>query len=289
MIIDLLFHPFTDYGFMRRALVACFCLSLGAAPIGVILTHRRLSLIGDTMSHAILPGAATGYMIAGFSVMAMSIGGLIAGLIVAFLSGLTSRRTQVSEDTSLAAFYLISLALGVLLITKHGNNIDLMHILFGSILAVNDPALLLIASITTFTLCTLAIIYRGLFTECLDPLFMQSVEGQGTLYHMLFLVLMVLNLVGGFMALGTLMAVGMLILPAAAAKFWANRLPHLMAIAAGITSFSGFVGLLLSYYYELPSGPAIILVAGVIYIFSILLGRSGGMLLQLFHSKHFVR
>ena len=284
-----LLEPFLDYSFMRRALVACLALSIGAAPIGVILTHRRLSLIGDTLSHAILPGAAIGYMIAGFSVLAMSAGGLLAGLAIALLSGMTSRRTQMSEDTSLAAFYIISLALGVMLIARHGNNLDLMHILFGSILAVNNAALLLIASITTFTLCTLAIIYRGLFTECLDPLFMQSVEVKGSIHHMLFLLLMVLILVGGFMALGTLMAVGMLILPAASARFWANRLPHLMAIAAMLTFISGLIGLLLSYYYELLSGPAIILVAGGFYIFSILFGRSGGIILQLFHSKHFVR
>ncbi len=285
----LLFEPFIDYSFMQRALVACFALSIGAAPIGVILTHRRLSLIGDTMSHAVLPGAAIGYMIAGFSVIAMSIGGLIAGLLVAFLSGLTARRTQMSEDTSLAAFYLISLALGVLLISQHGNNLDLMHILFGSILAVNDAALILIASITTFTLIMLALIYRGLFAECLDPLFLQSVEGKGSLHHMIFLLLMVLNLIGGFMALGTLMAVGMLILPAAAAKFWANRLPHLMGIAAIITLCSGYIGLLVSYHYGAPSGPAIILAAGGFYIFSILFGRSGGMITKLFKHKHYTR
>lgn len=285
----LLFEPFIDYSFMRRALVACFALSIGAAPIGVILTHRRLSLVGDTMSHAVLPGAAIGYMIAGFSVIAMSIGGLIAGLVVAFLSGITSRRTQMSEDTSLAAFYLISLALGVLLISQHGNNLDLMHILFGSILAVDNAALILIASITTVTLLTLSLIYRGLFAECLDPLFLQSVEGRGSLHHMIFLLLMVLNLIGGFIALGTLMAVGMLILPAAAARFWANRLPHLMAIAALITICSGYIGLLISYHYGAPSGPAIILAAGGFYIFSILCGRSGGVILQFFKPKHFVR
>lgn len=285
----LLFEPFIDYSFMQRALVACFALSIGAAPIGVILTHRRLSLIGDTMSHAVLPGAAIGYMIVGFSVIAMSIGGLVAGLLVAFLSGLTARRTQMSEDTSLAAFYLISLALGVLLISQHGNNLDLMHILFGSILAVNDAALILIASITTFTLIMLALIYRGLFAECLDPLFLQSVEGKGSLHHMIFLLLMVLNLIGGFMALGTLMAVGMLILPAAAAKFWANRLPHLMGIAAIITLCSGYIGLLVSYHYGAPSGPAIILAAGGFYIFSILFGRSGGMITKLFKHKHYTK
>lgn len=285
-MIEALYQPFLDYSFMRRALVACFALSLGAAPIGVILTHRRLSLIGDTMSHAVLPGAAIGYMLAGFSVLAMSIGGLVAGLLVAFLSGLTARKTTQGEDTSLAAFYLISLALGVLLITEYGNQMDLMHILFGSILAVDNAALLLIASIATVTLLALAVVYRGLVAECLDPIFMQSVEGKGSMHHMLFLVLMVLNLIGGFMALGTLMAVGMLILPAAAARFWATRLPGMMGLACLFTLVSGYAGLLLSYHLALPSGPAIILVAGLIYVLSILLGREGGLLQHYLHPKH---
>jgi zinc/manganese transport system permease protein len=237
------------------------------------LVLRRMSLIGDAMSHAVLPGAAVGFLIAGLSLVAMSVGGVIAGLMVALLSGLVSRITALREDASFAAFYLISLAAGVLIVSTHGSNVDLLHVLFGTVLAVDDLALLLVASITTVTLLLLAAIYRPLIVECFDPGFLRSVSGTGALHHTLFLVLVVLNLVAGFQALGTLMAVGLMMLPAAAARFWAREVWSLSLVSTGIAFLSGLIGLLLSYHADLPSGPAIILTAGAFYLLSVVLGR----------------
>src|SRR5437773_2784734 len=120
---------------MRRALAGCLALALGCGPIGTILVIRRMSLMGDALSHAVLPGAALGFIIAGLSLPAMSLGGLAAGLVVALSSGVVTRFTPLREDASFAAFYLISLAFGVLLVSAHGSNVDLLHLLFGSILA----------------------------------------------------------------------------------------------------------------------------------------------------------
>ena len=195
--------PFVDYGFMRRALVACLALGLGSAPIGVLLMLRRMSLVGDAMSHAILPGAAVGFLVAGgLSLPAMGLGGLIAGLSVALLSGLISRTTALREDASFATFYLTSLALGVLIVSLRGSNIDLLHVLFGTILAIDATALYLVGGIASFTLVTLALVYRPLVAECFDPGFLRAVAGRGSAYHFLFLFLVVLNLVAGFQALG---------------------------------------------------------------------------------------
>ena len=135
MIWDAFIQPFADYGFMRRALVGCLAVSVGATPVGVFLMLRRMSLTGDAMAHAILPGAAVGFLAAGLSLGAMTVGGLIAGLTVALLSGFVARSTILREDASLAAFYLISLAAGVLIVSTRGSSIDLMHILFGTVLA----------------------------------------------------------------------------------------------------------------------------------------------------------
>ena len=181
------------------------------------------------------------------------------------------------EDASFAALYLISLALGVLIISMRGTSIDLVHVLFGTILAVDDPALILVASITTVTLFTMAIIYRPLIVECFDPGFLRSVGGKGATMHFLFLVLVVLNLVAGFTALGTLMAVGMLMLPAASANFWAKQFWSASLVAAIIAVISGYSGLLLSFHLNVPSGPAIILVAGLCYTFSVFFGRYGSL------------
>jgi zinc/manganese transport system permease protein len=273
---DLFLAPFTDYGFMRRALVACFCLALGSGPIGVFLMLRRMSLMGDAMSHAVLPGAAIGYLVAGsLSLTAMGIGGLIAGLSVALLSGVISRITVLREDASFASFYLASLALGVLIVSLRGSNIDLLHVLFGTILAIDAPALYQIGAITTVTLLILAVIYRPLVAECFDPGFLRAVGGRGPVYHFLFLLLVVLNLVASFQALGTLMAVGLMMLPAAIAQLWSRSLPSMMAIAAISATASGYLGLVASYRLALASGPTIIMTAALLYGFSIFFAPSG--------------
>ena len=222
-LVDAMIGPFQEFAFMRRALVGCFALALGAAPVGVFLMLRRMSLLGDVMAHAILPGAAIGFLIAGLSLMAMTVGGLAAGLIVALLAGLVARVTPLREDASFAAFYLVSLAAGVLIVSMRGSSVDLMHILFGTVLALDDAALYLIASIATVTVLSMAAIYRGLVAECFDPGFLRAVSTSGPFIHLIFLALVVLNLVGGFHALGTLMVVGIIMLPAVAARFWRGK------------------------------------------------------------------
>ncbi len=278
MIWDLFFAPFADFGFMRRALVGCLTIAVSATPVGVFLMLRRMSLTGDAMSHAILPGAAVGYLVSGLSIGAMTIGGLVAGLIVALLAGFVTRATAAREDASLAAFYLISLALGVLIVSTRGGNVDLMHVLFGTVLALNDDALALLSGIATATLVLLAVFFRPLALECADPQFLRSVSRLSAPTHFVFLGLVVLNLVGGFHALGTLMAVGVMILPAAAARYWARTLGGMMLVAIAIAALSSAAGLLLSYHHSLPSGPAIILAAGVCYVASLLVGPVDGLL-----------
>lgn len=277
-MLDLLITPFSAFEFMQRALVGVIAIALGGGPVGVFLMLRRMSLTGDAMAHAILPGAAVGYLVAGLSLPAMTIGGLAAGIVVALLAGLVARATALKEDASLAAFYLLSLALGVTIVSVKGSNVDLFHVLFGTVLALDDAALLLLASITTVTLVALALIYRPLVLECVDPTFLRSVSRAGTPTHLIFLGLVVLNLVGGFQALGTLLAVGMMMLPAAASRFWSADITVMIAVATLIGAVSGYAGLLLSFHAELPAGPSIVLAAGAVYIVSLVLGREGGVI-----------
>lgn len=275
---EFLVTPFADYGFMRRALVACLLLGIGSGPIGVLLMLRRMSLVGDAMSHAVLPGAAIGFLAAGgYSLFAMGLGGLVAGLSVSLLSGLVTRTTVLREDASFAAFYLASLALGVLIVSSAGSNRDLLHVLFGSILAIDSQSLQLIALITSFSLAALAFIYRPLVVECFDPGFLRSVGGRGGLYHFLFLLLIVLNLIAAFQALGTLMAVGMMMLPAAVAQLWARTLPAMIGVSMLTAFVSGFIGLIASYHLGFASGPTIVLVSALIYVGSLIIGPSGAL------------
>lgn len=283
---DFLVAPFVEFSFMQRALAGSLLLALSSCPVGVFLMLRRMSLAGDAMAHAILPGAAVGFLLYGLEIVPMTIGGLIAGVVVAMGAGAVSRFTVQKEDASMAAFYLISLALGVMIVSLRGSSVDLMHVLFGTVLALNDEALRLIASIAGVTLLTLAIFWRALVAECLDPLFLRSVSRFGTPVHFIFLGLVVLNLVGGFQALGTLLSVGLMMLPAAAARFWVNRVGAMCLLALAIGFAACVSGLLLSYHASLPSGPSIILSAGAAYLFSILAGPRGALRARVRHHRH---
>lgn len=283
---ELLISPFLEFEFMRRALAGSMALALGATPIGLFLLLRRMSLMGDAMSHAILPGAALGYLAFGLSLGAMTIGGIVAGLAVAMGAGLVARSSILKEDASLAAFYLMSLAAGVLLVSLRGRNLDLLHVLFGSVLALDDASLLLIASITTASLLALAILYRPLVIECFDAAFLRGISTLSPVAHYGFLVLVVLNLVSGFHALGTLMAVGIMILPAAAARLWARRLPGMLVTSVVLALFSGMAGLLLSFHVDVPAGPSIVLSAGLIYVASLVLAPGGLIGPRLYRRPH---
>jgi zinc/manganese transport system permease protein len=283
---DALLGPFVEFEFMRRALAGTIALALGAGPIGVFLMLRRMSLVGDAMAHAILPGAAIGFLVSGLNLFAMTAGGLLAGCVVALLTGVVARMTDLKEDAALATFYLLSLALGVTIVSMKGTNIDLLHVLFGSVLALDDQTLLLIAGNATITLLLLALIYRPLVIECVDPGFLRSVSAAGAPAHLAFLALVVINLVSGFHALGTLLAVGIMMLPAATGRFWSRDITMMIVISAACGVLSGYVGLLLSFHSGVPAGPAVILVAGALYIVSLLFGRVGGLVAQLLPQRH---
>ena len=284
-----LISPFIEFGFMRRALAGCLALSLGATPIGVFLMLRRMSLAGDAISHAILPGAAVGYLIAGLSLSAMTLGGLVAGIAVALLAGGVARNSVIKEDTSLATFYLISLSAGVLIISMRGSNVDLLHVLFGSVLALDDAALFLLAGFASISIVAIAIGLRLIVLECCDPAHLARISRLSPVAHYGFMVLVVLNLIGGFHALGTLMAVGIMILPSAAARFWVGNIVPLI-LAAVLIAFSGsLIGLLLSYYVNLPAGPAIVLTLGGLYVLSMAVGPLGPLVSRLRPRWHFER
>ncbi|WP_366512304.1 metal ABC transporter permease [Neptunomonas sp.] len=263
---------------MRRALFGGIALACSAGPLGVFLILRRMSLIGDAIAHGILPGTALAFWLFGLSLPALTIGGLIAGLSMAGLSAWISRRTGLREDASLAALYPISLASGVLLLGLGGPKLDLIHLLFGSALAVDTTTLNGMLGTSVLSLLLLVLIYRALALDSLDPLFLRSVSHFGALAHGVFLTLVVLNLVIGFQAIGALMVVGLMILPAAAARFWSRQLPVLLLLAALFGATCVWLGLLLSYYANLPSGPCIVLLAGFLYVTSVVIGPVRGLL-----------
>lgn len=287
MLYETLLNPFMDYGFMRRALVACIALSISSAPLGVFLVMRRMALVGDAMSHAILPGAAIAFLWFGLALWPMAIGGAIAGVLVALVAGAVARLTTLKEDASFTGAYLLSLAVGVLVISINGSTVDLMHVLFGNVLAIDNHSLWLVTGIASASTLTLAIMYRGLVMECCDPVFLQSVKAPSNRIHQLFLLLVVFNLVAAFQTLGTLMALGIMVLPAIAARFWSRDIDRTLGYSILFGIAASYTGLLLSYHFSVPSGPAIVLTAGGIYLFSVIFGQHGSIRARFLPHYHF--
>ncbi len=264
----LLVGPFEGFTFMRIALVACLALALSSGPLGVLLLLRRMALDGDVLSHAVMPGAALGFVFSMHSLTALSLGGLASGTVVAGLTGLLGRSRPARHDAGLVAFYLVTLALGVTLVAFFGSNVDTVRVLFGTVLAIDTSALLQIATVSSLTMLLLAIFYRPMAVDSFDPVFLRMVGGHGM--RGLFMALVLFNLVVSFQAFGTLLAIGPMLLPAAAARCWTNRPGVMIALASAVGMLSSYAGLLLSYHRNLPSGPAIVMAAGALYGVSLL-------------------
>ena len=258
------------YDFMQRALVATSVLSISIAPVGAFLVLRRLSLAGEAMAHAIVPGIVIAFVSFGLSVISMITGGLIAGVLVALGTSLLARRTLIREDASLASLYLIALALGIFILSAAGSAIPLKSFLFGSALGIGDDTLILIGSTATITLLSFAVMLRPLIAATFDPVFFESQSERPGLVQQWFMFLLVLNLLAAFKSLGTLMAVGLMILPATAARYWVATITHYLILTFVFAIISCWIGLILSFYLsDVPTGPAIVLVAGSIFFISL--------------------
>ena len=274
-MVDFFVEMFS-FAFMQRAFVATTVLSASVAPIGAFLVLRRLSLAGEAMAHAITPGIVIGFVTAGLSVMSLLVGGLIAGIGVAILTAFLTRKTILRSDASLASLYLIALAAGIFILSAAGSAVPLKSFLFGSILGIDDASMMLVGGVATVTLVSFAILLRPLIVSTCDPVFFEARARYPWLVDQGFMLLLVLNLLAAFKTLGTLMAVGLMILPATAARYWAATITGQLVLGFVFALLSCWIGLTLSYVFpNTPSGPAIVLVAGVIFLVSVLCAPLG--------------
>lgn len=274
---EFLLTPFIELDFMMRALLASIAIAIVGAPVGVLLMFRRLSLVGDALGHALLPGAALGYLMWGLYFPALFFGGLIAGLLVAGLASLVAQISPQKEESSLASMYLLSIATGVVLVSRSGSSVDLMHLLFGSVLALDETTLLMVMGASLVAMILWITLGRLLLFEALDAAHLERLGYPVKWIHFAFLFIVVLTLVTGFQALGTLMALGLVLLPSAAARFCVDSLPKQVAGAAIFGIAGSYLGLLASFHLNWPSGPAIVLSCGVIYVFALVFGPAHGL------------
>lgn len=254
--------------FLLRALAGGLCLAIAAAPLGVFLVMRRMSLIVDAVGHAILPGAAGAAALGAGSSLALSAGAAATGVGVFAVAGWASRVLRLPEDAGFAVFYLGALSVGVVLAS--GVGLDLERLLFGAVLALDDGALALCLAAVPVSLLGLALLHRPLLYDTLDPAWLPARAGR--LVRAGFFGLLALVTVACFHALGALMAVGLAILPAIAARHLAGSVPARIgaAVAVGCMGVAG--GLLMSLLADVAAGASIVLVLTGLVVGCALLG-----------------
>ena len=262
-----LIEPFFEYAFMKRALAACLILSLSGTPLGVFMTLRKMTLVGDAISHAVLPGIAIAFLAFGFSILPMAVGGIFTGIVVAVLAILLMRFSSLKTDTALAVIYLSSLALGVVLISLGGTNVDLSHFLVGDILAVDDTSLILMSVTAVITVFALAVFYRAFIIQSFEDGF--SILNNSITMEILFYVLLIINLISAFFVFGTLMGLGIILLPAITARRLSQDIDNILPLSIIIAIVSSLIGLEISYHFEVPSGACIVLVMGISCFFAV--------------------
>ena len=261
----------------RAAAAGALSLAFGGAPLGVLLIARRMSLSGDALSHGVLAGAAVAYLLAGPDPWALTLGALIAAIVVSSLSSLLARTRRLPEDAAFAVVYLTALAFGVLVISRLAGPEALEGLLFGSPGALDRSALILSAGAASVSLIALALFLRGFVAESVDPSLMRAGGRGGGRLHLVLMVLVALNLVAGFRAFGAMMTLALMIIPAAAARFWAVGYGRQAGAAIALSALSSGAGLLIAARFGGEPGAVMTLCASALFAVSGLIGPNGGM------------
>lgn len=258
--MDWLFEPLR-YSFMQTALLAAILVGITCATIGVYVVLRRMAFIGDALAHTALPGLVVAYL-NGWSLFG---GAVVAGLLTALGIGWLSRREEVREDTAIGILFTGMFALGILLISTTRSFRDLTHILFGNILGVTPADLLLIGGVTFITLLALVAFHKELELTSFDPTHAEVIGLRADRLRYMLLILLSLTVVTSIQVVGVVLTSAMLVTPAAAAALVTNRLPRMMIIASLIAVASGIAGLYISFYQNVSSGAAIVLMCTLFF------------------------
>ena len=252
-----------SYGFMQRGLLAAIMVGIVCAVIGCYVVLRSMAFLGDALAHAILPGIAVAYLLNGN----LTLGALIAAIIVAVGIGYFSRQGTIKEDTAIGILFTAALALGVALISSiRTYAVDLSHILFGNLLGVGVSDLVLTGSLGLLVLLTVVILYKQFLVVSFDPVLSATLRLPTELLRNLMLILLAVTIVVSLQTVGVGLVAAMLVTPAATAYLLVRRLPAMMLLSAGIGAVSSIIGLYVSYYINIASGSAIVLTATLIFI-----------------------
>lgn len=263
-----------SYAFMQRGMLAALMVGILCAILGCYVVLRSMAFLGDALAHAILPGIAIAYLMGGN----LTLGALIAAIAVAFGIGLISRQGIIKEDTAIGILFAAALALGVALISSiRTYAVDLSHILFGNVLGVSRADLWLTGIISLLVLGAVLLLYRPFLVISFDSVLAATLRLPAEGLRILLLVLLALTIVVSIQTVGVGLVAAMLVTPAATAYLLARRLPAMMLISAVCGGISSITGLYLSFYANIASGAAIVLVATGLFLLAYLLSPRRGI------------
>ncbi|HDG8656526.1 TPA: metal ABC transporter permease [Staphylococcus aureus] len=263
-MLEFVEHLFT-YQFLNRALITSIIVGIVCGTVGSLIVLRGLSLMGDAMSHAVLPGVALSFLFG----IPMFVGALITGMIASIFIGYITSSSKTKPDAAIGISFTAFLASGIIIISLINTTTDLYHILFGNLLAITNSAFLTTIVIGSIVLILIIIFYRSLMISTFDPTFSRMSGLNTTLLHYFVMLLLSLVTVASIQTVGIILVVALLITPASTAFLISKKLYSMMIIASLISVISSIVGLYYSYIYNIPSGATIVLCTFVIYIITL--------------------
>ncbi|YAF98074.1 MAG: metal ABC transporter permease [Nodularia sp. CChRGM 3473] len=273
-MLEALIEPL-QYSFMQRSLIIAIIVGLLCAVVGSYLMVQRLALLGDAISHSVLPGLAIAFML-GANIY---IGAFIAGVVSTMAIAWIRTRSPIKEDAAMGIVFSAFFALGITLITivQKDNKIDLNHFLFGNILGVTSDEVRDTAMIAAIVLIVVFLLYKELLFYTFDPIGAQAAGLPVNRLNFGLMLLIALTIVASMKTVGVILVLSLLITPGATAYLLVKRLHQVMLLGAFIGVISSISGMYLSYFYNLPSGPAIVLVASGLFLLALLFSPTHGI------------
>ena len=264
-----------QYAFMTRGLLAALIVGIVCPVLGAYVVLRGMAFFGDALAHIILPGVAVAYLLG----WPLGVGALIAGILAAVGIGALSQRREIKEDTAMGVIFAGAFALGIaLLSTQRSYAVDLSHILFGNLLGVSTGDLWLMGGLAALVILLVVAFYKEFLVLSFDPVLAVTLRLPVTFLKNLLLVLIAVVIVTSLQAVGVALVLAMLVTPAASAYLLTRRLPAMMALGAALGAAGAVIGLYLSYYWNLASGPAIVLTETALFFVVLLFGPRRGLL-----------
>lgn len=264
-----------SYPFMMRGLWAALIVGVVVPVLGSYIVLRGMAFFGDALAHIILPGVVIAFLLD----LPVAVGALVVGVVAALAIGAISRRSAIREDTAIGVVFAGAFALGVgLLSMQRSYAVDLAHILFGNLLGVSVVDLWLMGALGSIVLLTIVAFYKEFLVLSFDPILARTLQLPVTFLHNLLLLLLAVVIVISLRAVGVALVLAQLVTPAATAYLLTRRLPKMMILAATLGALSGVVGLYFSFFVDVASGPAIVLVETAAFVLVYLLSPARGRL-----------